>query len=46
MSRVDEYKTNIYQQPLVRKESRLVGELMLLARSVLVSARMFYSYER
>ncbi|KAJ5244710.1 hypothetical protein N7489_004806 [Penicillium chrysogenum] len=37
---------SLKEQPLVRKESRLVGELMLLARSVLVSARMFYSYER
>lgn len=46
MSRVDEYNTNIYQQPLVRKKNQLVGELVLLARSILVSARMFYSYER
>ncbi|KAJ6018497.1 hypothetical protein N7522_001961 [Penicillium canescens] len=37
---------SLKKQPLVREKGRLVGELMLLARSILVSARMFYSYER
>ncbi|CAG8316469.1 Tyrosine-protein kinase, receptor ROR, subgroup [Penicillium camemberti] len=37
---------SLKEQPLVRKKNQLVGELILLARSILVSARMFYSYER
>ncbi|KAJ5640277.1 uncharacterized protein N7484_008139 [Penicillium longicatenatum] len=37
---------SLKEQPLVRRKSRLKGELVLLARSILVSARMFYSYER
>ncbi|KAF3403916.1 hypothetical protein F1880_010281 [Penicillium rolfsii] len=37
---------SLKEQPLVRKKSQLVGELVLLARSILVSARMFYSYEK
>ncbi|KAJ6114206.1 hypothetical protein N7512_007651 [Penicillium capsulatum] len=37
---------SLKEQPLVRKKGRLVGQLVLLARSVLVSARMFYSYEQ
>ncbi|KAJ5988269.1 hypothetical protein N7481_003479 [Penicillium waksmanii] len=37
---------SLKEQPLVRKKDRLLGELALLARSVLLSARMFYSYEK
>ncbi|KAJ5701408.1 hypothetical protein N7488_008956 [Penicillium malachiteum] len=34
------------QHPLVRKQHRLVGELVLLARTVLLSARVFFSPEK
>ncbi|KAJ6027956.1 hypothetical protein N7540_003532 [Penicillium herquei] len=37
---------SLKEQPLLRRKSRLVGELVLLARSILVSARMFYSYDK
>ncbi|KAJ5944574.1 hypothetical protein N7516_004742 [Penicillium verrucosum] len=37
---------SLKEQPLIRKESRLVGELILLTRSILVSIRIFYSYKR
>ncbi|KAJ5178971.1 hypothetical protein N7492_002181 [Penicillium capsulatum] len=37
---------SLKEQPLFHKKSLLAGELVLLARSVLISARMFYSYEK
>ncbi|KAJ5216813.1 hypothetical protein N7468_009821 [Penicillium chermesinum] len=37
---------SLKDQPLVRKKDRLLGELVLLARVVLVTAKMFYSYEK
>ncbi|KAJ5346215.1 hypothetical protein N7452_004219 [Penicillium brevicompactum] len=37
---------SLKEQPLVREKRRSVGELMLIARSISVAARMFYTYER
>lgn len=40
------HDTDLFKQPLFRQKDTSVGELVLLARAVLVSARMFYSYEK